>query len=101
MKYEALMRAAPDAAEVERRASRARLAALARLDRSAVVPGWSRWRPAVAAGLLSLAAAALMLRTPDSPPVPAQSASQEAVRLQMVLSDGTRVQWTFHDDFKL
>ncbi len=118
----------PDEPELSTRAARARRRALARLDQPAPIARPWRWAPAVAAAVALLAGGAWVERvwrvpplvwTPPTPVVspaatlsPAPSApppesarpvapERERLQVHFVLSDGTRVQWTFEKNFAL
>ncbi len=87
-------------------AARSRRKALARLDE----PLRSRprrffaWAPglAVAALVLIVAGAVQLLRSPAPPAAsPPERVSAERLQMHWVLSDGTRVHWTFTKDFNL
>ena len=102
-----LLESLPDEREIQSRAARARTRALARLDeRRPVARGWF-WAPAaVALATLVVIAGLLLHGSRPSPPVVAQRSpvvqqKQENLRMKWVLSNGTRVLWTFREDFKL
>lgn len=87
-------------------AARSRQKALARLD----VEPTTRprrffiWAPglAVAALALIVVGAVQVYRAPAPAPVaPSERVSDQSLKMYWVLSDGTRVHWTFTKDFKL
>ena len=93
-----LLRITPDEGELEARASRARRLALGRLNEhrlDAPDTPWWRWKSAVALAALCAFSVFVITREPEATPAP------ESLRVHVVLSDGTRVQWILHDDFKL
>ena len=99
MKLDELLRVIPDDAEF--RAARARRHALARLDEEfAPLRPWS-WRPALALAAVCLLAIALITGRPGKPPAAVEPEHAKPVRMQMILSDGTRVEWTFDENFRL
>jgi hypothetical protein len=80
---------------------------MARLDeRKPLSRGWL-WAPAaVALATLVVIAGLLLQGSHPSPPVvathsPAVEHRQENLRMKWVLSNGTRVLWTFREDFDL
>jgi hypothetical protein len=101
MKLEELLRVIPD--DTELRAARARRSALSRLD-SDPSPGrgWS-WRPSLALAALCLLAIALITGRPAKAPMAPEPERERSkpLRVQMILGDGTRVEWTFREDFRL
>ena len=109
-KLKELLRTPPDADEVAFRAARARRRALDRLDEPEPVRvpwllAWN-WGPAltVAAALLILAGVVFQTGRPSQPIEVAMSSSParsepESLRMKWVLEDGTRVIWTFREDF--
>ena len=95
MKLDELLQVIPEDAEF--RAARARSLALSRLDEElAPVRRWS-WKPALAMAALCLLAIVLISGRPSK--APPQRA--DPLRVQMILGDGTRVEWTFHENFRL
>jgi hypothetical protein len=109
-KLEDLMNTLPDEGEIAFRAARARHRALARLDEPepARVPWlvtWN-WVPALTVAAAFLIFAGVLFRTGGPAPAtqvamnaaPAER-QQESLRMKWVLEDGTRVIWTFREDF--
>lgn len=96
----ALLRVTPDEASVAASAGMARRRALARFGAEPVPARRWSWKPALAlAGLCALAIALVPFGRETAPVVTRPVA--DPLRVQMKLSDGTRVEWTFHEDFRL
>ena len=122
-----LLSVLPDDEEIALRAGRARRRALARLDEVQPTRRWWRWAACLAPGPVALALAVLLHHawrieplawTPPAPQIaaaglrgpapasvrrPPSRAAQQGKHLEVrwVLSDGTRVQWTFDPNFSL
>jgi ferric-dicitrate binding protein FerR (iron transport regulator) len=99
MKLDEILRVPPEDAEAA--AARARQRALWRFDREPVPERRPGWKPAAALAVLCMAAIGL---TVGSDPVETAGTEErvgEPLRVQMTLSDGTRVEWTFHENFRL
>jgi hypothetical protein len=98
-KLQDLLRTLPGEDEIAFRAARARHRALARLDEPR---RWS-FAPALAMAALVLIVAGLLFRGRESSPTQIATSmapverQQESLRMKWVLSDGTRVLWTFHN----
>jgi hypothetical protein len=101
VRLEKLLRLTPDEGEVEFRASRARGAALGRLNAPAAAWRVPRWRPALALAVLTVTAMAILAPSSPNASAPKAAESAEPLRVEMTLSDGTRVHWTFRSDFQL
>jgi hypothetical protein len=84
---------APD--EVAARSRRARRRAIAAYDAQ---PRWS-WRPAIAAGFVTLLAGVWLAQAPVSPESPALE--ERRIEMKLQLSDGTRVNWVMDDRYAL
>ena len=120
-----LLSVLPDGEEIALRAGRARRRALARLEEAQPAWRWWRWAACLAPGPAVLALAVLLhhawrieplawtppapqvaaaeLRAPAPAPVRRPRLAPQAKHLEVrwVLSDGTRVQWTFDPNFNL
>ncbi len=110
-KLNELLTTLPDDGEAALRAARARRRALARLDAPQPSrPSWFLFREwgaafTVAAAILILAGV-LLLRS-GAPPAnsgiavtrPPAASKPDTLRVKWVLADGTRVLWTFREDF--
>jgi hypothetical protein len=104
-RWKEILRLEPGADQVQRRAARAREAALRRLDELAPPRAPLRWAPmALAASLVAGAAGVWSTTRKPLPPqaAPAQQfLKQERLEMHWTLSDGTRVHWVFDDRFGL
>jgi len=129
-KLQSLLSALPEEFEIAERAARARGRALARLDDARPVRHVWRWATCLAALPVLLAGIWLVQLSrvqplPWTPPAPQIAApdlrapvavaagqpvrrrphrpalAQQRLEVQWQLSDGTRVQWTFSEDFSL
>ena len=107
-KLQELLSVLPDEDEVAYRAARARLQALARIEEPRSVHHRLVWAPGLALAALVLIVAVIVFRgsTPiPSMPITMESSSpetqQDRLRMKWVLSDGTRVLWTFRKDLNL
>ena len=99
MRLDELMRVTPEHAETA--ASRARRRALSRFDQEPRPQRAAAWKPALALAVLcTLATALITSGGPSRLPAPVEPA-RDPLRVQMKLSDGTRVEWTFNDTFRL
>jgi len=95
-----LLAVLPDEDESAARAARARRRALARLGAAAQPRKRRLWAPALATVLMALGL--LWWREAQrAEPDLAQPLQPERLELHWVLSDGTRVQWVFAQDFSL
>ena len=99
MNLDEMLRVIPD--DTELRAARARRLALSRLDEELPAARRWSWKPALAMVALCLLAIALMTGRPAKAPAVAEPERAKPVRMQMILGDGTRVEWTFREDFRL
>jgi hypothetical protein len=104
-----LLSTLPENDELESRAARARHRALARLDEPApIIVRKYVWGPAMVVAALALLVIGVFFRAPAPAPQTLVAASsqpkkhpQERLRMKWVLSDGTRVLWTFKRDLNL
>ena len=116
-----MLSAVPDEAELQTRAARARRRALAALGQPEPATRRWLWAPAAALSLVLVAGAVwvqslwrvepLVLQPPapvvaevPAAPAPVKTParpSQDRLQVQLVLSNGTRVLWTFDKDFSL
>lgn len=95
--FQDLMRLTPDATAP---AQRARHAALNRLDQQPSEPAY-RWKWIAAAALIpaSFSLAMVLIKPAVKPPAPI-APEPAKTRMELKLSDGMRVQWTFSEDFE-
>ena len=107
-KLRQLLSVLPEDGALAAGAARSRRKALARLDEElAVRPRvFSAWAPglAVAAMVLLVVGAVQIFQAPEpGPPLltPPERASDQRLQVHWVLSDGTRVHWTFTKDSNL
>jgi hypothetical protein len=99
MKFEELIRVVPEGAGTA--AARARTRALSRLDAESFTKQSWNWRPAAALAGVCLVAATLITGGASERAARPVEPSRQPLRVQMKLSDGTRVEWTFHESFRL
>jgi hypothetical protein len=99
MKFDELIRIVPEGAGAA--AARARKRALSRLDAEPFTRQHWHWRPAAVLAGLCLVAATLISGGASEKVARPGEPSQQPLRVQMKLSDGTRVEWTFHEGFRL
>ena len=99
-KLQDLLRTLPDEDEIAFRAARAKRRAMARLDEPR---RWSLAPVLAMAALVLIVAGILFLGHRSSSPTQIATSmapverQQQSLRMKWVLSDGTRVLWTFHN----
>jgi hypothetical protein len=100
----------PDQSEIAFRAARARHRALSRLDEPELARApWflsGNWAPALTLAIAFLIFAAVLFRTGGPAPAtqvamhaPSAKSQPKSLRMKWLLEDGTRVIWTFREDF--